>query len=237
MKELMYSGKYANFDMIQGDTFEFGIKIHNLSEKPDIVSFGIKKKLDNKNYTFRVELGKGINFIKQEAGENYIYKIRVGPQETDISLGKYFYEIIYGYIQSGEIYTALKGILNVKSPFHKKDEGLESNDLPLINYKEITKGSTYNQSITFVDLDQELDGMFFMMKKNLDIEEPEITLTLQDGISLEKIDGKNYTYTYQLSAEKTLNLPLGEYYYSVQIYANGDIKTIETGIIFITFNV
>lgn len=237
MKELMYSGKYANFDMIQGDTFEFGIKIHNLSKKPDIVSFGIKKNLDDEEYIFRVELEKGINFVEEEAGGNYIYKIRVGPQETDIPLGKYFYEIIYGYIQSGEIYTALKGILNVKSPFHKKDEGLESNDLPLINYKEITKGSTYNQSITFVDLDQELDGMFFMMKKNLDIEEPEITLTLQDGIFLDKIDGKNYTYMYQLSAEKTLNLPLGEYYYSVQIYANGDIKTIETGIIFVTFNV
>lgn len=237
MNEMTYSGRYANFKMIQGDTFEFGLEIHNLREHPDIVSFGIKKNLDDEEYIFRVELGKGIEFVEQKAGGNYIYRIRVGPQETDIALGKYFHEIIYGYFQSGEIYTALKGILTVKSPFHKKDEGLASNDLPLIHYKEITRGSTYNQLITFFELGQELDGMFFIMKKNLDIEDPEVILSLQDGISLHEIDGKNYTYKYQLSAEKTLKLQLGEYYYSVQIYANGDIKTIETGIIFITFNV
>lgn len=243
VSKIMYSGKYVNCELTQGDTFFFGIIIHNLKETPDNIYFNIKKNIDDKKYVINAELGNGIKFIERGSNGNCLYRIRIAGRNTlKMDIGKYFYEIKYGYIQNEEVHTALAGILTIKSPFQIKNEGIQSNNFfsnnfPLINYKEITRGNTYTQRINFFGLDQRLDKMSFYITKDIDATEFIFETNLEDDIYLVEIDGKNYAYEYQLSSEITSQLPLGEYYYCVKIGINGDVKTIETGIIFITFNV
>ena len=97
----------TNLAMIRGDTYAFGVEIEGLDQDLDTAYFSCKKRAGDENYVFQKTLDDGIS--KVETGT---YRVRVAPADTkDIEPGAYRYDLQIGV--NGDIYTVLKGELNV----------------------------------------------------------------------------------------------------------------------------
>lgn len=107
------------------------------------------------------------------------------------------------------------------------------NDLNL----EFTRGDTFSFGVRLYELGQELDGAKFTCKQNFDDESPLFQKTLNNGVTLEKIDLDDYIYKVRVAPGDTQSLNPGKYYYDFQIEVNGDIFTILKGVLTLEFDV
>ena len=98
---------------------------------------------------------------------------------------------------------------------------------------DMTRGDTLSFGMEFTDLDQDLDTAFFSVKQNIEDDEYLFQKSIGDGIT--KIStGK---YAVRVAPGDTYNLPLGQYYYDLEISVNDDVLTIIKGILDLGFDV
>lgn len=71
----------------------------------------------------------------------------------------------------------------------------------------------------------DIDTAFFSVKLNADEDDYIIKKSIGDGIAKVE-DGK---YSVRVAPEDTYNIPIGKYYYDLQIGVNGDIFTVLIG--------
>lgn len=101
-----------NFEMVKGDTMAFGLEIEFDEDPQELeeVYFSCKSILDNKAL-FRKDLNNGISLVKAEGNKMY-YRVRIAPQDTkNLEVGRYNYDLEIR--TNGDVYTILRGILNI----------------------------------------------------------------------------------------------------------------------------
>lgn len=97
----------------------------------------------------------------------------------------------------------------------------------------MVRGDTLSFGIELDDFDQDLDTVFFSCKENYEDASYIFHKSLGDGIS--KIEtGK---YVVRVAPEDTKDVTVGQYYYDLEIGANGDIFTVLKGVLDIEFDV
>lgn len=101
-----------NFEMVKGDTMAFGVEIE-FDESPQAleeVYFSCKSINDEKTL-FKKALNDGISLVKTEGNKMY-YRVRIAPQDTkNLEIGRYHYDLEIR--TNGDVYTILRGILNI----------------------------------------------------------------------------------------------------------------------------
>lgn len=112
----------------------------------------------------------------------------------------------------------------------------------IINYTkknlEMVRGDTLSFGIEISDDEGNLitpDTISFSCKKTYNDDEYIFQKTLNDGISLSQ--EKPNTYIVRVAPADTKNVDLGHYSYDLEISVNGDIFTILTGILKITYEI
>lgn len=94
------------------------------------------------------------------------------------------------------------------------------------------KGDTFSCALIVEDLGQDLDGVSFTCRENLnDDSDVLFQCTLNDGISLVEYDEENdiRKYAIRVDPNKTKDLQSGTYYYDEEIRVNSDVFTIMKG--------
>ena len=107
------------------------------------------------------------------------------------------------------------------------------NDLNL----EVTRGDTFSFGVEIDSLGQELESAYFTCKNNYDDENYLFQKNLNNGITLDKVEGGNYFYKVRVAPQDTISLEAGTYYYDFQIEVNDDIFTILKGVLTLSFDV
>ena len=105
----------TNLEMIKGDTLSFAVEIEfdEAPQKLEKADFSCKMNLDDDEALFHKELGKGINFSKQDGTKMY-YIVRVAPEDTEnIEPGMYYYDLQIEL--NGDVFTILNGALKIES--------------------------------------------------------------------------------------------------------------------------
>ena len=105
----------TNLEMIKGDTLSFAVEIEfdEAPQKLEKADFSCKMNFDDDETLFHKELGKGINFSKQEGPKMY-YIVRVAPEDTEnLEAGMYYYDLSIEL--NGDVFTILNGALNIES--------------------------------------------------------------------------------------------------------------------------
>lgn len=101
-----------NFEMVKGDTMAFGLEIE-YDENPqslEEVYFSCKSIGDDK-LLFKKALNDGISLVKSDGNKLY-YRVRIAPQDTKkLEIGRYHYDLEIR--ANGDVYTILRGILNI----------------------------------------------------------------------------------------------------------------------------
>lgn len=83
-----------NSEITRGDTFSFGVKIYELGKELEAAYFTCKNNYDDDEYIFQKTLNNGITLDRFDENENYFYKIRVAPGDTqNLEVGKYYYDL------------------------------------------------------------------------------------------------------------------------------------------------
>lgn len=98
---------------------------------------------------------------------------------------------------------------------------------------EMVRGDTLSFAIEIeFDSDpQQLDTATFCVKKNYDDDGNVFKKSLGDGIEYVETIGKRLYYTVRVAPADTQNVTAGQYYYDLEIQANGDTFTILKGIL------
>lgn len=103
-----------NLEMIRGDTlsFAFEVEFDEAPQKLEKADFTCKANFDDNEALFHKELGKGINFSKQDGTKLY-YIVRVAPEDTkNIEAGLYYYDL--SIEMNGDVFTILNGALKIE---------------------------------------------------------------------------------------------------------------------------
>ena len=90
----------------------------------------------------------------------------------------------------------------------------------------MTRGDTLAFGVEIIDLDQDLDTMFFTCKSSFD-GDIVFQKSLEDGIS--KVE--TGLYRVRVAPNDTKRLEAGEYYYDLEIGVNSDIFTLLQGVL------
>lgn len=69
---------FKNFKIKKGDEFAFAVTFKNLSEEPSDIKFGVKKDYRQEDYDLLLEIGAGIEKLK-----DYQYSVRISPEQCD----------------------------------------------------------------------------------------------------------------------------------------------------------
>ena len=104
----------TNFELIRGDTlsFAFEVEFDEAPQKLEKADFTCKTNFDDDETLFHKELGKGINFAKQDGNKLY-YIVRVAPEDTkNIEAGMYYYDLSIEL--NGDVFTILNGALKIE---------------------------------------------------------------------------------------------------------------------------
>lgn len=113
--EHMYIWEDRYVLMTRGDTLSFGVEIEGLDQDLD-TAFLTCKRNHAESAVFQKSLGDGIT--KRETG---VYVVRVAPEDTeDLEPGKYYYDLQLGV--NGDIFTVLKGVLELERDVTRGDE-------------------------------------------------------------------------------------------------------------------
>lgn len=102
---------------------------------------------------------------------------------------------------------------------------------------EITKGDTLSFGIKLYKINQPLDVARFTCKTNFEDTENIFQKSIDNGITLDHVEGEDYYYKVRIAPEDTEDLELGKYYYDLQIEINGDVFTIMKGIFTLDYDV
>ena len=104
---------------------------------------------------------------------------------------------------------------------------------------QMIRGDTlaFAVKITFDDSPQTLDSAYFTCKKNYSDDAPVFQKKLDNGIYLADSDEESLYYTIRVAPSDTKNLEAGQYYYDLQVSANGDVFTIIDGVLDIAWDV
>ena len=105
----------TNLEMIKGDTLSFAIEMEfdEAPQKLEKADFSCKMNLDDDETLFHKELGKGINFSRQDGTKMY-YIVRVAPEDTEnLEAGMYYYDLQIEL--NGDVFTILNGALKIES--------------------------------------------------------------------------------------------------------------------------
>lgn len=103
---------------------------------------------------------------------------------------------------------------------------MTTNFLFVDEYITMVRGDTLSFNIQVIGEDTVLDGAYFTIKKNYD-EDPVAQISLGAGISAL---GEGL-YVVRLAPSHTYNLPVGKYYYDLQLDKGNDSFTVKRGII------
>lgn len=104
-----------NLEMIRGDTlsFAFEVDFDEAPQKLEKADFSCKVNLDDDEALFHKELGKGIDFSKQDGNKLY-YIVRIAPEDTEnLEAGMYYYDLQIE--MNGDVFTILNGALKIES--------------------------------------------------------------------------------------------------------------------------
>ena len=102
----METEELINLTVNRGDSLIFTVEIESSSDIDfDDVKFSCKNNIGDAEYVFQKSLNNGIE--KEENG----YRIRISPQDTELELGNYFYDIQVK--TDDDVYTILKGDFKV----------------------------------------------------------------------------------------------------------------------------
>jgi len=101
-----------NLEMTRGDTLSFGFKIKDIGQPLSSAYFTVKSNYDDETFIFQKSLNSGI-FLDHIDGEDYYYKVRVAPDDTqNLEPKKYYYDL---EIKANlDTFTILKGILDIE---------------------------------------------------------------------------------------------------------------------------
>lgn len=102
--------------------------------------------------------------------------------------------------------------------------------------KEIsfTRGDTYVIGFTVRELEGQLDEAYFTCRKDKLRETPVLfQVSLEDGISYL---GDN-EYQVVIDTDLTKDIPVGSYYYDLELSKNGSVKTVLKGKLKLTWDV
>lgn len=101
-----------NLELTKGDTLSFGVEIYNLGQPLDKAYFTCRSNYDDGGYIFQKRLNQGITLSSTDEFGNYIYVVRVAPEDTEnITVGKYYYDMQIEL--NSDVFTILKGILTI----------------------------------------------------------------------------------------------------------------------------
>ena len=104
---------------------------------------------------------------------------------------------------------------------------------------ETTVGDTISFGFQMEGLGEDVDSAFFTVKENYTDEGPLLQVSLGDGI--EKYEPEDPSeegiYTVHISAERASVLPIGTFYYDLQVGLRGDVYTLMKGIMKVTYDV
>ena len=104
-----------NLEMIRGDTlsFAFEVDFDEAPQKLEKADFSCKVNLDDDEALFHKELGKGIDFSKQDGTKMY-YIVRIAPEDTEnLEAGMYYYDL--SIEMNGDVFTIINGTLKIES--------------------------------------------------------------------------------------------------------------------------
>ena len=100
-------------------------------------------------------------------------------------------------------------------------------------YTNITlvRGNTFAFGARFRDLDQDLDGAYFTVRKT---HESNILIQKTIGNGIEKVE--TGLYRIRIAPADTDDLNVGMYYYDFTVSVNGDVFTLLTGVLMLDYN-
>ena len=96
----------------------------------------------------------------------------------------------------------------------------------------LVRGDTLSFNIVMYGDIQELDGVYFTVKKDY-TEEAIFQKSLSDGIS----EAEEGIYAVRVAPEDTADMEVGRYYYDLQIESGDDVMTVLRGIFEIVFDI
>lgn len=100
-----------NLEMTKGDTFSFGVEFEDLGQEIEEAYFTVKNNYDDLSL-FQKSLDNGIE-LDHIDGNNYYYKVRIAPEDTEnLEPKKYYYD--FEIRINGDVFTILKGILDLE---------------------------------------------------------------------------------------------------------------------------
>lgn len=113
----------------------------------------------------------------------------------------------------------------------------------VLNYNQMDLETTVGDTIAFAfqmeGLGEDIDSAFFTVKENYTDEGHLLQVLLGDGIEKYESDNPNEDgiYTVHISAERARILPIGTFYYDLQVGLRGDVYTLMKGILKVTYDV
>ena len=99
-----------NIRHVKGDTFSCGMKIEDLDEELESITFSCRDSLnDDAELLFQVSLGNGITQVDYDSVNDIrSYAIRVPPSATtSLQSGTYYYDLQIGV--NTDIFTIMRG--------------------------------------------------------------------------------------------------------------------------------
>lgn len=101
-----------NLEFTKGDTLSFGVEIYNLGQPLEAAYFTCRANYDDGANLFQKSLNNGITLSSSDEFGNYIYVVRVAPEDTEnLIVGKYYYDMQIEL--NGDVFTILKGVLTI----------------------------------------------------------------------------------------------------------------------------
>ena len=97
----------------------------------------------------------------------------------------------------------------------------------------MVRGDTFAFAIEIEGLGQDLDSAYFTCKENYEDETPIFQKSIGDGITKDEETSteEKYIYKVRVAPADTKEVVAKNYYYDLEIGANGDIYTILKGMI------
>ncbi|MBP5423742.1 MAG: hypothetical protein J6Y78_15005 [Paludibacteraceae bacterium] len=97
----------------------------------------------------------------------------------------------------------------------------------------IVRGDSLSFNIVMYGDIQELDSVYFTVKKDWGNAEPTFIKSLSDGVS----EVEEGIYAVRVAPEDTQDLNVGQYYYDLQVGSGADVFTVCRGIFEIVYDV
>lgn len=113
MQDIITDNRIFNIQMVQGDSFSFGMKITGIGQDLDTAYFTCKQTKDTSTKLFQKSIGNGITKdTERSTGDDRYYKVRIAPADTVNLHGRYYYDFKIG--TNSDVFTILTGVLDIE---------------------------------------------------------------------------------------------------------------------------